>query len=53
VKVFTCECGHTKLEKIEKLPAQETGCSATVSGSLALLLLCSGAAVMAIRKKKD
>ena len=54
VKSFSCVCGATRTESIEKLPKKEGGCSGSAPASLALvsLFVCAQAGVFFKKKKK-
>ena len=55
-KTFTCECGATKTEKIDKLPeevAPKTGSTTALIAAVALLSVTAGAAVVITRKKRE
>ena len=66
VRTYICvECGDMKIESIAKLSAPATdqtlieklksfdfGCQSVISGGAVTLLLCSGAAIAFIPKKK-
>jgi len=54
VKLYSCrECGALKKEAVKKLEEKKGGCSASTSGSLALIsvFLCAQAAVLFKKKK--
>ncbi len=55
-KTFTCECGATKTEKIDKLPVEDapkTGSTTALIAAVALLSVTAGAAVVITRKKRE
>ena len=58
IKTFTCaDCGATRTEKVEKLPANDVeagGCSGSVSlGAGAFIVLCLGAAAVLPKKRRS
>lgn len=57
VKTFTCVCGATKTESIDKLPAPvdppKTGTTTALAVAVALLTASTGAAVVITRKKRS
>lgn len=57
-KTFTCACGQTKTEKIDKLPTEEveppkTGSTTALIAVAAVLSVTAGAAAVITRKKKE
>lgn len=55
VKTFTCVCGATKTESIDKLPAEapKTGTTTALAVAVALLTASTGAAVVITRRKRS
>lgn len=52
IRLYTCnDCGETRLEKLEILPA-ESGCRASVGVGLGIFMTCCAAALL-LKKKKN